>query len=117
MRKQTIEEAIRETEQKAIANNPLFCECWEDPPKYVKVESKVPLPPKEKDNNIEHPSHYTYGGIETINYIRAKLSKEEFKGYCKGNIFKYISRAGKKGSEKEDLQKAETYLKWLIEAV
>ena len=117
---------IKQTIDEATAANPLFCENWEDyngisrykmPSEYVKTISTTPLPPKEKDDNVNHPLHYTEGGIETIDYIRAKLTKEEFKGYCKGNIFKYLSRAGKKGSEKEDLQKAETYIEWLIEAM
>ena len=70
-----------------------------------------------EDDVVHAPSHYTAGGIETIDFIRAKLTPEEFKGYCKGNIIKYISRAGKKKSStaKEDLQKAEQYLKWLEE--
>lgn len=66
---------------------------------------------------VNHPSHYCDGGIETIDYIRAKLSREEFIGYCKGNALKYISRAGKKAenSLKQDLSKAITYLKWAEE--
>ena len=38
------------------------------------------------NDNIKHPAHYTDGGIETIDFIRAKLTPEEFAGYCKGNI-------------------------------
>tara|TARA_R110002126_G_scaffold76927_2_gene192012 strand:+ start:675 stop:923 length:249 start_codon:yes stop_codon:yes gene_type:complete len=54
---------------------------------------------------INHPSHYTSGGIETIDFIEAK----EF-GYHLGNAIKYISRAGKKGDALQDLQKAIWYL-------
>lgn len=61
-----------------------------------------------------HPTHYNVGGIETIDYIRAKLTKEEFKGYCKGNVLKYLSRADYKGGL-EDFKKAEVYMKWLVE--
>lgn len=66
---------------------------------------------------VNHPSHYCDGGIETIDYIRAKMSREEFIGYCKGNALKYISRAGKKADNgiKQDLSKAITYLKWAEE--
>lgn len=70
-----------------------------------------------ENDNIKNPSHYTDGGIETIDYIRAKLSKDEFKGYCKGNCLKYISRAGKKGDELEDLKKAQVYLGWAIDCL
>lgn len=62
------------------------------------------------------PSHYTDGGIETIDYIRAKLSSEEFGGYCRGNLLKYISRAGKKCEALVDYKKALDYLNWLIES-
>lgn len=67
-------------------------------------------------DNIKHPKHYCDGGIETIDYMRAKLTVEEFVGYCKGNVIKYVSRAGKKtDSPLEDLQKAKMYLEWAIE--
>ena len=70
--------------------------------------------PAEESEAVEAPSHYTDGGIETIDYIRAKLTAEEFTGYCKGNALKYISRAGKKGDWLEDIKKAIKYLRWLI---
>ena len=66
-------------------------------------------------DNIKSPSHYTDGGIETIDFIRAKLGGEGFRSYCLGNALKYISRAGKKGDFREDIQKAITYLEWLVE--
>lgn len=59
---------------------------------------------------VNHPPHYTDGGIETIEYLRAKLTPAEFRGFCKGNALKYLSRAGKKGSETEDCEKAQWYL-------
>ncbi len=72
---------------------------------------------KSNTDAVNHPSHYCDGGIETIDYIRAKMSREEFIGYCKGNALKYISRAGKKADNgiKQDLSKAITYLKWAEE--
>lgn len=68
--------------------------------------------PKEPDN-VNHPSHYTQGGIETVDYIKAKLTKEQFEGYCIGNVFKYVSRYRYKGGV-EDLKKARWYLTKLI---
>ena len=65
-------------------------------------------------DNVNSPSHYTYGDIETIDYIRDKLTDHEFVGYCIGNVIKYISRHRHKGG-KEDLQKALVYLKWAID--
>lgn len=65
-------------------------------------------------DNVHHPAHYGAGGIEVIDYIRAKLSPEEFLGYCKGNVLKYVSREAMKGGA-EDLKKARVYLDWAIE--
>ena len=63
---------------------------------------------------VIRPSHYTQGEIETIDYIRDKLTAEEFVGYCKGNILKYISRELHKNGT-EDLKKAQVYLAWAID--
>ena len=63
---------------------------------------------------VNSPDHYKTGGIETIDYIEAKLSVDEFKGYLKGNIIKYLSRATKKDNEQQDYQKANWYLERLI---
>lgn len=61
---------------------------------------------------VNHPAHYTKGGIECIDAIRAALTPEEFRGYCKGNALKYIWRNGKKapGTEVQDAEKAIWYL-------
>ena len=56
---------------------------------------------------VNSPPHYTAGGIETIDYIRAKLSSEGYRGYLQGNLLKYASRIGKKGSD--DAGKAAWY--------
>jgi hypothetical protein len=61
-------------------------------------------------DNINHPAHYKTGGIETIDFLEAKLTPEEFRGYLRGNILKYLSRAGSKGNYEEDMLKARWYL-------
>ena len=71
---------------------------------------------KKHGNNVNHPQHYTQGGIETIDYLQAKLSKDEFVGYLKGNILKYMSRANLKNGV-EDYKKAQWYLNKLIEVI
>lgn len=60
------------------------------------------------------PHHYKIGGIETLDYIKAKLTPVEYAGFLKGNILKYISRAGYKEDEVKDLNKAQVYLGILI---
>lgn len=54
---------------------------------------------------INNPSHYVTGGIETIDFIEAKVL-----GFNLGNVVKYISRADHKGKRIEDLEKARFYL-------
>ena len=63
---------------------------------------------------VTSPPHYTQGGVEVIDIIRAKLTTDEFHGYCKGNVLKYIFRANLKGGV-TDLRKAKVYLQWLID--
>ena len=60
-----------------------------------------------KADNVNHPSHYTDGNIEVIDYIEDKKLN-----YHLGNVVKYVSRAGKKDASKtlEDLKKARWYL-------
>lgn len=63
----------------------------------------------EADDPIAHPSHYTQGGIETIDFIEAKAL-----GFHLGNVVKYVTRAAHKGSEIQDLRKARWYLdRWI----
>ena len=67
-------------------------------------------------DNVEHPSHYCRGGIECIDAIEASLGKDEFTGFLRGNIIKYIWRYKDKNGL-EDLKKAQWYLNKLIEVV
>jgi hypothetical protein len=54
---------------------------------------------------VNHPPHYTAGGIETIDFIEAKKL-----GYNLGNVVKYITRSDLKGDRLENLKKAQWYL-------
>ena len=67
-------------------------------------------------DNVTNPSHYINGNIETIDYLKDTLSKEQYEGFCRGNVLKYLSRYPHKNGV-EDLNKAKTYLEWLIESV
>lgn len=89
----------------------------------IEAESKTDVSDpewgKKKPNNVTYdnvckPKHYNIGDIEVIDYIRDKMSNEEFEAYCIGNVIKYVSRYKHKNG-KEDLQKALTYIKWAIE--
>lgn len=67
-------------------------------------------------DSVHHPGHYTSGEIECIDAIKASMTPEEFEGYCKGNFIKYVWRYRDKNGI-EDLEKANVYLKWLIDSL
>lgn len=60
-----------------------------------------------QQDNINHPAHYNTGKIEVYDFIEDKELN-----YCRGNIVKYLVRAGikNKETEVEDLKKALWYL-------
>jgi hypothetical protein len=64
---------------------------------------------------VNSPKHYadTCGGIECIEAIEASMSFDEFKGFLKGNVQKYVWRYTQKNGV-EDLKKAKWYLERLI---
>lgn len=115
--------------EKAQGRWPKYCpECL---PKYSKVpkkkeetvqtiaekivkaieEPEVKVTPKKEDV-INHPSHYTRGNIEVIDFI-----EDQQLPYHLGNVIKYIARAGHKGDKLEDLKKARWYLDRYINEV
>jgi len=58
---------------------------------------------------INFPEHYTQGGVDTFDFIKAKgLTYEE------GNVVKYVVRSRHKGKRLEDLKKAKWYLEKAI---
>ena len=65
---------------------------------------------------VNNPPHYTAGSVECIDAIKASLTPQQYAGYLRGNVIKYLWRYDRKGGV-EDLRKARTYLEWLIEAV
>lgn len=120
--------------EKAQGRWPKYCpECL---PKYSKVPKKkevvLSLAPKKekevvlslahmvsktleepkKEDVINHPSHYTRGKIEVIDFI-----EDQQLPYHLGNVIKYIARAGYKGDKLEDLKKARWYLDRYIKGV
>ncbi len=64
---------------------------------------------------VNHPPHYTTGGIETLDVIRAKMSSDRFQGYLMGNVLKYLLRCEYKEKRIEDIKKAQFYLNALVE--
>ncbi len=75
----------------------------------VEMINKITEPLQD---NINHPTHYNHGGIETLDYIKAKTP--HYESYAIGNIIKYVSRYQHKNGL-EDLKKAQFYLNDLVE--
>lgn len=77
---------------------------------------KKKLKKMENKEQVNHPDHY--GGSENI-YEAIKVIDDWDLGFSLGNTVKYISRAGKKESDKElqDLRKAAWYLQHHIETL
>lgn len=62
----------------------------------------------DKADMVNHPPHYTKGGIETIDVIKAKLGVN-YKYYVKGNLIKYSDRLGEKDDWVQELGKIAWY--------
>ncbi|EMK1514937.1 DUF3310 domain-containing protein, partial [Listeria monocytogenes] len=86
---------------------------FDDAANAMKAVATVGVSMKNDNNdNVNNPSHYTAGGIETLDYIKAKV--KDYPSYAAGNILKYVSRYEHKNGV-EDLKKAQFYLNDLIE--
>lgn len=70
----------------------------------------------EIQERVNHPPHYCQGGIECIDAMEAAATPDEFRGYLKLAVFKYLWRTNHKGGV-EDLKKARWYLNKLIELI
>lgn len=82
-------------------------------------------PPISGDTAVEHPSHYTSGGIECIDamkamligYEQAKIATRFYWHFLSGQVLKYLWRWPLKERPLQDLKKASWYLDRLIEDV
>lgn len=69
-----------------------------------------------KDDPVNHPSHYTAGGVECIDAIAAALCKytDGVDAWLAGQVIKYLWRSPLKGTYAQDLKKAQFYLNRLV---
>lgn len=58
--------------------------------------------------------HYSRLDITPWEYMEVVLTPEEFRGYLKGNVIKYLSRSK---NPEEDMRKAEHYARKLVEVL
>ena len=83
-------------------------ECWRED--YWREEQSA-----WPDDMVNHPPHYTAGGIECIEAIEAAVEHlDGFEAYCTGNAIKYLWRWKLKGG-KQDIEKAIWYLNRLVD--
>ena len=93
---------------------------WDDVNRELKKDEEKPfladLWNSQKLDEVNHPTHYNNGKVECIEAIDSASTKEEFEGYLRGNVLKYVWRFRYKDNIK-DLRKARWYLDKLIEQV
>jgi hypothetical protein len=63
---------------------------------------------------MESPIHYKNQKIQPIQYLNVSMPEQQFIGFLRGNVIKYVSRYDKKNGL-DDLKKAKVYLDWLIQ--
>ncbi len=68
----------------------------------------------DENDVVNHPSHYTQGGVECIDAMESAFGAEQLAAYCKIAAFKYIWRCEYKNGL-EDVKKAVWYLNKYIE--
>ena len=76
----------------------------------------VPAPRwgRQMTDNVNHPSHYTQGGVECINAITAAtVNKTGIEAVCTANVIKYLWRYESKNGL-EDVKKAQWYINRLL---
>ena len=80
--------------------------CENDEAEYCDKESNADM--------VNHPSHYTQGGIECIDALKAAtVSKTGIEAICTANAIKYLWRYEEKNGI-EDVKKARWYIDRLI---
>lgn len=108
---QKIAEQLAEQVGRSYATGDAISDEDEDLVFYTDIDMTI-----DEEDPINSPSHYQLDGldVEVIDVIDAVLTEEEFAGYLRGNVIKYMLRADRKGG-KDDYLKAEKYLGWLID--
>lgn len=65
---------------------------------------------------INKSPHYNTGNIECIKALKEWMTEEQYRGFLKGNVIKYLCREGHKDSREQDCKKAQYYLNKLVES-
>ena len=73
------------------------------------AQGVIPAAPIVEDDEVNYPAHYTQGGIECVDAIEAALTREEFVGWLRGEIFRYTWRTNLKDDPATNARKAGWY--------
>jgi hypothetical protein len=80
------------------------------PPNYPAYNTaKSYYTPKGEDDVVNHPNHYTDGGIECINEMLMVFGRRVVADFCLCNVWKYRRRALQKNGQ-EDMEKSHWYM-------
>ena len=102
-----------------------FTNNWEDykVPFHLGADDAIfmqnPLGGAEKDDRVNHPSHYTKGKQEVIETIEEAIEDAPSvkAGMLQAQVLKYMLRCWLKDNPLEDLKKAQWYLSRLIDSL
>lgn len=81
---------------------------------HMDMLNRCALSQETSQSRQEGGDHYTTLDVQPWDAMQAWMTHDQFLGYLRGNIIKYVARCDKKGGL-EDLRKAEHYLQKLIE--
>jgi hypothetical protein len=104
--KEEAEKAAEEAKMKAIQQTTDTEKVMQQ---FIKEQDKKML-----EDLINNPNHYHFGGLDVYELMQMKFSPEYYRGFCLGNILKYVLRHELKGGV-SDLEKADFNLKRLVE--
>lgn len=76
----------------------------------------------KQNKSVKTSSHKNYDEYyqtehQPIEVMQANMTQDEFIGYMKGNITKYVLRMGRKDDVKKEAAKIRRYAQWLEQAV
>lgn len=96
----------------AFGNNERPCEICDWSSRFIAKEVFQKVPERRiadiiesTQDSVNHPKHYTHGGIEVIDAIEAWGLN-----FRLANVVKYVARSDHKNNKLEDLKKARWYL-------
>lgn len=97
---------------------------WEPRDITIKMKNFTQKEAKEYEKSLDklykplnYDEHYADTAHQPIEVMQANMTRDEFVGFLKGNIIKYICRLGKKDEPEKEAAKIRRYAEWLEQAV